>query len=331
MLRFATIGSGWITDEYIKGAKDTGLWELTAVYSRTKEKAIEYANKHDAAIAFTNLDDMAKSDNFDAVYIASPNYLHFEHCKLFLEHKKHVICEKPLCAQSEKLKELMAIAKNNGVIFLEAIMYMHLPQRRILEDALASIGDISFAKIDFCQRSSKLDSYLNGEIPNIFNPKMETGALMDLGVYCIYPILHLFGKPDSYSADIKILPTGADSMGVITMSYEKAIVTVTYSKVSESIAGTEFQSADGTVYVDSISRLADISMIKTGGKKEVIYGDDPKYKLMGYEAKDFYYYITEPEKNQENYNQCGKLSLEVSAFMEEIRKNAGIIFDSDKN
>ena len=35
MLRFGTIGSGWITDEYIHGAVDSGLWQLAAVYSRT--------------------------------------------------------------------------------------------------------------------------------------------------------------------------------------------------------------------------------------------------------------------------------------------------------
>ena len=45
MLRFGTIGSGWICDEYIHGAKDSGLWELTAVYSRTKERAEEYARR----------------------------------------------------------------------------------------------------------------------------------------------------------------------------------------------------------------------------------------------------------------------------------------------
>ena len=43
MLRFGTVGSGWIADEYIQGAKDSGLWELTAVYSRTQQRAQEYA------------------------------------------------------------------------------------------------------------------------------------------------------------------------------------------------------------------------------------------------------------------------------------------------
>ena len=85
MLRFGTIGSGWITDEYIHGAKDSGLWELTAVYSRTPERGWEYAKKHGAAEVFTDIRAMAASDCIDAVYIASPNVMHYEHCKAFLE------------------------------------------------------------------------------------------------------------------------------------------------------------------------------------------------------------------------------------------------------
>ena len=181
MLRFGTIGSGWICDEYIHGAKDSGLWELTAVYSRTKERAEEYARRHGAKYAFTNLEEMAASDCIDAVYISSPNALHYEHSKAFLERGKHVICEKPLCAQASKVRELQRIAQEHGAVFLEAIMYLHLPQRKLLEDTLQQLGQISLVKLDFCQRSSKLDRYLQGELPNIFNPALETGALMDLG------------------------------------------------------------------------------------------------------------------------------------------------------
>ena len=36
MLRFGTIGTGWIANSYVDGALDSGLWQLTAVYSRTK-------------------------------------------------------------------------------------------------------------------------------------------------------------------------------------------------------------------------------------------------------------------------------------------------------
>ena len=300
MLRFGTIGSGWITDEYIHGAKDSGLWELTAVYSRTPERGWEYAKKHGAAEVFTDIRAMAASDCIDAVYIASPNVMHYEHCKAFLENGKHVICEKPLCAQAEKAAELYRLAEKNHVIFLEAIMFLHLPQRKLLEDALKKIGDISMAKIDFCQRSSKLDTFLNGELPNIFNPQLETGALMDLGVYCVYPALHFFGKPQSFHIDTVQLKSGADGCGVITMRYLNRLVTLTYSKLGQAGANTE-----------------------------TLCGDDEKYRLMGWEAKDFYRYITEPEKSRAEYQYCVKLSIDVAEFLEEARKKAGIRFPSD--
>lgn len=331
MLRFGTIGSGWIVDEYIHGAKDSGLWELTAVYSRTEDRAKAYAQKHGAAHVFTNLEEMASSPLLDAVYIASPNALHFQQTKLFLEHGKHVICEKPLCAQAEKVEELQRIAKEQGVVFLEAIMFMHLPQRALLEDALGKLGKISMAKLDFCQRSSKLDSYLAGDLPNIFNPALETGALMDLGVYCVYPALALFGEPESFSADALMLPSGADGAGVITLHYPDKLVTLTYSKLGQAGANSDFQGTDATLSVESISRVSGLTLRTRDGVVEELYGDDEKYKLMGWEAKDFYRYITQPEASAEEYARCSQLSLQVAAFMEQARKLAGIAFASDNN
>ena len=152
---------------------------------------------------------MAASDAIDAVYIASPNKLHTAHARVFLEHGKHVICEKPLAAHADEVRALQALAAERGLVYLEAIMFMHLPQRRLLEAALGKIGPVTMAKIDFCQRSSKYDAYLAGNLPNIFNPALETGALMDLGVYCVYPALHLFGEPENMQITARLLDSGA--------------------------------------------------------------------------------------------------------------------------
>lgn len=329
MLNFGTIGSGWITDEYICGAVDSGLWSLTAVYSRSEERGCEYAEKHGAGHVFTSLEEMASSSCIDAVYIASPNALHYEHCKVFLEHGKHVICEKPLCAQAHKVIELHDMAAKHGVIFLEAIMFLHLPQKKLLEEAIAGIGKLSMAKIDFCQRSSKLDGYLEGELPNIFNPKLETGSLMDLGVYCVYPAMYLFGKPESFEIHSVILDSGADGNGIITMKYPDKLVTLTYSKLGQAGANTDFQGTEGTVSVQSISRIAGVSVWHKDGTVAEIYGADEKYKLMGWESKDFYRYISEPDASKEEYDRCTALSIEVAQFMEAARKKAGILFSSD--
>ena len=114
MLRFGTIGSGWIVDEYIHGAKDSGLWELTAVYSRTAERAQAFAQKHGAPLWFTDLEEMAASPQIDAVYIASPNALHFEQCRLFLERGKHVLCEKPMATTLADCEAMAAAARESG-------------------------------------------------------------------------------------------------------------------------------------------------------------------------------------------------------------------------
>ena len=114
MLRFGTIGTGWIANSYVDGALDSGLWQLTAVYSRTKEKGLAFAAPYGVKTVFTDLEEMAATDKIDAVYIASPNKLHIEQARVFLEHGKHVICEKPLSAHAKDVAELQALAKERG-------------------------------------------------------------------------------------------------------------------------------------------------------------------------------------------------------------------------
>lgn len=329
MLNFGTVGSGWICEEYIRGAKSTGHWQLSAVYSRDKARAEEFAAKNGAELCFTDIESLAACPQVDAVYVASPNALHYDQCKAILARGKHVICEKPLCAQAGKVRELARLAAEKGVVFLEAIMFMHLPQRRVLEEALGRIGRITMARLDFCQRSSKLDAYLSGSLPNIFNPSLETGALMDLGVYCVYPALYLFGLPERWSAVSKLMDTGADQSGVITMEYPDKLVSLTYSKVGQAGAGSDFQGLDGTVSVESISTLGNMSLRMRDGSSEALFGREEKYLLMGHEAEDFYRYITRPEEYRAEYAHCTELSLQVSEFMEQVRMAAGPRFPGE--
>lgn len=330
MLRFGTVGTSWITDSYIEGALDSGLWTLTAVYSRSEETGRAFGAKYGVSTVFTDVRAMAQSDLIDAVYIASPNKLHAEHVRVFLESGKHVICEKPLSAHAADVQALQALAEERGLVYLEAIMFMHLPQRRLLEQALEKVGAIHMAKIDFCQRSSKYDAYLAGSLPNIFNPALETGALMDLGVYCIYPTLYLFGLPEQSQITAQLLGSGADGSGIIAMQYPDKLVNLVYSKIGQAAANTDFQGDLGTVSVESISRLANIEIIYNDGTREAVCGEEPKYKLMGWEAKDFYRFITEPEASSEAYAQCAALAYMVSKYMEQLRRSGGIRFPSDR-
>ena len=152
---------------------------------------------------------------------------------------------------------------------------------------------------------------------------------MDLGVYCVYPALALFGEPESFTVEPQMMESGADGAGIVTMRYPDKLVTLTYSKLGQAGANSDFQGTNGTLSVESISRIAGLSLWRKDGTTEQLYGDDEKYKLMGWEAKDFYRYISDPEGSAQEYAVCSDLSLRVSSFMERVRKEGKILFPSD--
>lgn len=75
-IRFGIVGTSNIANTFLRAASRVKDFELVAVYSRNLEKAREFGTLHGASIFFDDLEQMAKSKDIDAVYIASPNALH---------------------------------------------------------------------------------------------------------------------------------------------------------------------------------------------------------------------------------------------------------------
>ncbi len=324
MVRFAVIGTGWIAKSFVEGAKLVDGFEFSAVYSRSKETGENFAKPFGGAEVFDNLNDLAQSD-VDAVYIASPNSLHYAQSKLMLESGKHIICEKPITVEPEEFEELRALAQSKNLVYMEAIMYMHLPARSVLREAVKNLGEIATAHFDFSQLSSKYPALKRGELPNIFNPEFATGCLMDLGIYCVYPALDLFGEPNKITSTAGFLSTGADGYGTTVLDYDDKQVTLTFSKVGQSRFGSQVFGDNGTVATPSISKLTEISYFDNSGNKTELTPDLEKHVLMSYEAQNFYNYITNPEAKKE-LESINDLTFAVSKTMKIIREKTGIKF-----
>lgn len=329
-MNYAIIGTGWIAKAFADAARIAGGFTPYAIYSRTEEKGRKFASEVGAGKVFTSLEKMAECDEIEAVYIASPNAFHYAQSKLFLEHGKHVICEKPITVEPEEFDELFSLAKAKNLVYIEAIMMMHFPNRFVIENALKLIGKITTARVDFSQLSSKYPALKRGELPNIFNPEMATGALMDLGVYNIYFALYFFGKPDKITSTAFMLETGADGAGTAVFHYPDKQITLTYSKLGQSRTATEIYGDEGTLVIESISKLVNIKLIRNDGTEELIAGDTEKEDVMSYEAADFLKFISDYEGNKNEYFACGEKTLEVSKIMKEIRGQNGIKYVSKK-
>lgn len=322
-LKLSVIGTSWITNSFLEGAALIENFVFDGVYSRTKERGKEFAKANGMTRHFTLLDELCQSDT-DCVYVASPNAFHYEHCLALLQNGKHVLCEKPITVSLSQYLTLQKIALESSLVFIEAIMYMHTPARAALIKALSSIGKVHSASFDFSQLSSKYPALMRGENPNIFNPLLKTGALNDLGVYCVYPAIDLFSYPEKITTTHHHIFTGADGCGSSFFEYPDKLVTLTYSKVGQSHGVSQIFGDKGTIAIKSISQLTDISLFDNDGNENIIFGDMTKKELMGHQAKSFYEFIVEPDKNKSRLTLCQNQAESVVRAMDEMRKGYSI-------
>ena len=324
MIRFAVIGTNWITRQFVDAAHETGKYKLTAVYSRSLEQAQTFANDYPVEHLFTSLDAMAQSEDIDAVYIASPNSLHFPQTKLFLQHKKHVICEKPLASNLHEVEQAIALARENQVVLFEAFKTASLPNFQILQQSLEKVGPVRKAFINYCQYSSRYQRYLDGENPNTFNPAFSNGSIMDIGFYCLASAVALWGEPKQVQASASLLDSGVDAHGIAVLDYGDFSVTLQHSKVSDSTLPSEIQGEAGALVVEKISECQKVAFIPRGSKAQDL--SQPQHiNTMLYEAEEFARLV----ENNEVDHPALEVSRITAKVQTEIRRQTGVVFPAD--
>lgn len=323
MIKYATIGRGTIAETFIEGARLTGRFSLEAVFSRNAETGKEFAEKYGAKKVYTNLEDLCADPEIEAVYIASPNSCHFEQSKALLLSGKHVICEKPITTNAKAYALLKDIADSEGLIYMEAIIPIYTKFREALKDALGEIGKISIARLNFSQRSSRLDAFLAGEKVNIFDMSLQAGTLMDLGIYCVYAAVDLLGMPKSITASASYLYNGADGAGAAIFDYGDFTAVLSYSKTGQTVLGSEIIGDKGSLVIERIGLYAEARLVKDGVTKNLTPFTD-KPELMGMEASAFADFIE--GKDLEKYEAASRLCIDVHTCMDEIKKSANIIY-----
>lgn len=325
MIRFAIVGTNWITRQFIDAAHESGSMKLSAVYSRSQQQADAFIEDYPCNQTFTSLEALAACADIDAVYIASPNALHCEQALLFLSHGKHVICEKPLASNLKEVEAMIACARENQVILFEAFKTASLPNFLQLQQALPQLGKLRKALLNYCQYSSRYPRYLNGENPNTFDPRWSNGSIMDIGYYCLASAITLWGESKKVQAQATLLDTGVDAHGVVVLDYGDFDVTILHSKVSDSALPSEIQGEAGALVIQKISECQQISFIPRGGDKQDL--TQPQHiNTMLYEAEAFVRLV---EQRQVDHPAL-EISRITAALLTQIRQQTGVIFPADQ-
>lgn len=327
-MKLGIVGTNWITSSFIEATKLSKAMRLTAVYSRTEEKAKRFADRHGAVETFTDIEIMARSNSIDCVYIASPNALHFEQAITFIKHEKHVICEKPIFSNKRELEKAYKVAEENDVFLFEAMRNIHMPNFHKSKESLNKVGRLRSAVLTYAKYSSRYDNVLNGEEPNIFSLDFSGGALVDLGVYPVAAAVSLFGKPKSITYSPAIIRTGVDGSGTLVLNYPDFTCTIICSKITSSFVVSEIQGEKGTLSIDNMGSFSEVGFtnIHTGAKTSI--GDEQIDAAMAYEVEKFAEIIQ--TNNQQEYEVLKQLSHDVLEITEEARKQNGIFYRSER-
>ncbi|MFB6127038.1 MAG: D-xylose 1-dehydrogenase Gfo6 [Halolamina sp.] len=260
-VRVAVVGlGGYALEVSLPAIAASDYCEVGAVVSGSPEVRAETAAEHDAvALDYEAYDDGVGADEYDAVYLATPNRRHLDGATTAADHSKAVLSEKPVEATPERAAAVVDRCADAGVTLMTAYRMQTDPViRRLREwiaaglvgDPIKAFGDFTFPVLagDRGPEQWRLDDHLAGG-----------GALFDVGVYPLNTARYLLD---------------ADPVAVsgTTRSTEPA-----FDEVDEHVDfRVEFPAAVGS-FSASFSGQADtrLSVLGTAGRVEVVDAFEP--------------------------------------------------------
>lgn len=324
MIRFGMIGTGKIAEKFWQANRYGKDFELTAVYSRTLERARQFGFQKGQLQYFDDLEAFANSDCIDAVYVASPNSCHYEQVMTLLKAGKHVLCEKPMASNLEQAQEMFAEAEKQNLILLEGMRSIYAPSFQKMIPYMETLGTIRRATLQYCQYSSRYDNYKRGIVENAFKPELSNGALMDIGVYVVSCMIRLFGAPKSIKASGVKLHNGVDGAGTILMEYPDMIGEAIYSKITDSAMPSQIQGEDASMLIQEIENVKDLRIVRKGVVQSIHF--EQSDNILNYETQEFIKMI----KTGMGWEKSKEITLETMKVLDEARKQLHIVFPADK-
>ena len=195
-VRIAVVGLGWFAREWaLPGIARSGFTEATVGTDIDPDAVAAVADDHDVrGVTPEELRSGAVEDEYDAVYVATPNATHLEYVEAAAEQGKAVLCEKPLEATLERSRRLVAACQDADVPLMVGYRMQTDPVTRRLRDLVEAgvVGDVIHVHATMSQTMLgelggdhgqwRLDADLSGG-----------SAVMDLGVYPLNTIRFTLG------------------------------------------------------------------------------------------------------------------------------------------
>ena len=230
---------------------------LHALCDPVEERVRATAAEYGIASAYLSIKELLADDEVDAVTIASPIGLHFEHCRQALEAGKHVHVNKTLCTTVAEADELIELAHLRGLHIVASPGEVLRPQLRRASELIAegAIGDLSWVVCGGAFESYHEDDEperMNAPGGTAINPswyfrKPGGGPMYDIAVYALHQLTSVLGPARSVSARSGVLvaeraflgttiPTEADDNTILLLDFGGSRFAVVYGTAAGGIS-----------------------------------------------------------------------------------------------
>ena len=242
VVNIAIVGCGRIAQRFYAEVDKVDAASVVALYDINREVA---AALNEALVADSFEEAVERAD---AVYIATPHNLHYQQAKYALEHGRHVLCETPMVLRKAEAEELYDVAKERGLVLLEANKTAYSPAFNHLVTLVKSglIGDV--VGIDASESKLWGEENLKREL----DPAMAGGSLYEMGSYPLLPIVKLLGTEyeqiDIYS---RMNENGVDVYTRGIVRYKSAIASFQLGLGVKTEGNLVISGTQGYVYVPS--------------------------------------------------------------------------------
>lgn len=320
-LRWGVLGTGGIAHSFVEGLRAVPSARITAVGSRTRDRAEEFGSAWGIPRRHGSYAELAADPDVDVVYVATPHPWHHPNTLLMLNAGKHVLVEKPMAMNALQASEMVAAARANDRFLMEAMWTRYLPAYRLARDLVAegAIGELSSVSAEFGINIPYDPDH------RLFNADLGGGALLDLGVYPLALASHYLGELTVVGATRQLSPDRMVDTGTTVLVRGENGVTATLNCASRSSLSNwaVLAGSKGRLEIDSFWTTTGFVLHRDGAEPERF---DRPFRANGYEyeAEEVARCLAAGER--ESPDMTWAESLRLAGVMDQVRDMGGLVY-----
>ncbi|WP_432523312.1 Gfo/Idh/MocA family protein [Kineococcus sp. SYSU DK006] len=243
------VGTGGIAQTVASALELAPGGRLAAVCSRELGRAERFAadrDGHDVA-AYDDVEAMLADPSVDVVYVATTHPQHHAPARAALRVGKPVLVEKPMTASLAATRDLVELARQRGVLLVEAYWTRFLPGTTALLEVVGSgaVGEVLGVHADFGFPAPE-------SLRRFHDPQLGGGSLLDLGPYPVGLALTLLGTPSGVEVTGSLTPSGVDRQVALALAWPSGAVAALSTTMAARTASRAWIEGDrGWIEVDA--------------------------------------------------------------------------------